>query len=235
MTLTDLRARARARISKTLTSGAYSDAQVDAYLNEAYSEMISWVVQSTGIWEFRGERSTHDLILNQNEYILPSSDFIQINRVEVKYYGQTEYSKADRIDDKQVDYAAFQNGYIGYGDKSRPVYRLFDDSLFIYPAEDQQDSIAGLSIEYTRNVVSLTSGSDVPNLNPLVHRTLAAMAALKYADAQDMEQKARRLRREIYGDYAEDPRCLFFEVQELARVRDRSVKVRVIPRQRSYR
>ena len=235
MTLSDLRTRARARVSKSLTSGTYTDAQVDADLNEGYSEMISWVVQSTGIWEFRGERSTHDLILNQNEYILPSSDFIQINRVEVKYYGQTAYNKADRIDDKQVDYAAFQNGYIGYGDKSRPVYRLFDDSLFIYPSEDEQDSIAGLSIEYTRNVTDLVTGTDVPNLNPLVHRTVAALAALKYADAQDMEQKARRLRREIYGDYAEDPRSLMFEVQELARIRDRSVKVRVIPRQRSYR
>ena len=51
---------------------------------------------------------------------------------------------------------------------------------------------------------------------------MAAIAALKYADAQDMEQKARRLRREIYGDYADDPRCLMFEVQELARIRDRS-------------
>ena len=92
---------------KTLASGTYTDAQVDADLNEAYSEMISWVVQSTGIWEFRGERSTHDLVLNQNEYILLVPTSFRSTKAEVKYFtDKTAYSKTDRIDDKQVDYAA---------------------------------------------------------------------------------------------------------------------------------
>lgn len=235
MTLAELRTRSRAKVSKDLTSSDYSDSQVDADLNESYREVLGWAILAAGIWEFRGEMSTHLLVKNQNEYVLPSSDFMQINRVEVKYYGATEYVKAVRIDDKQVDFAAFQNGTIGFGDKTRPVYRLLDDSLFIYPPEDTQDATAGLAIEYTRDVTDLVSSSDKPNLPTIVQRALPALAALRYCDAEDMAQKHRRLMREIYGDYDQDPKSIKYQVEELIRNRDRSVKTSIKPRQRSYR
>lgn len=237
MILTDLRTATRRKISLVATATDFPDATVDAFLNEAYREVLGWILTAMGIWEYRGEMSYTTLIKDQNEYPLPPSDFISINRVEVRYYGNTEYVKAYRIDDKQkyADTAALQNGDIPGSTKAAPWYRLFDDSLFLYPREDTADSPAGLFIEYSRDVVDLASGTDKPVIPTVVQRVLAEVASLYIMDAEDMKDKYRRKLRYIYGDYEEDPRCLKQQVVETIRQRDRSVKTSVRPRPQSFR
>lgn len=232
--LAALRASARRKISHELTSSDYSDTNVEANLNEWYREILVWVLEVTGIWEIRGEQATTHFIEDQAEYILPSSDFLILNRVEVKYPNSTTYVKADRIDDKQVDNSAFANGEISFASEARPVYRVFDNSLFIYPTPSDTVS-AGISIEYIKDITDLATGTDVPDLNPLVRKAMAIGAAYEYASTEEMDKLASRLYRRLVGSGEGDTLCLKYQVQLLAAQRDRSVKTQFVPRRQSFR
>lgn len=234
MTLTTLRASARRKISFQSTAAAkYTDADIDANLNEWYREIMSWVFAATGIWEFGGEVSTTNLVQDQNEYVLPS-DMVILNRVEVLYPGQTSYVQARRIDDKQVEGSAFANGTIPVGSEGSPVYRLFDNSLFLYPAPSAAVT-NGLKVEVMEDITELSSGSDVPNLNPLMHKILAIGAAYEYCSTNGHERKADRLSRRIFGRFEGDSSGLKTQLENLVSSRDRSVKPRIIARRQSYK
>lgn len=234
MTLTDLRASARRKISfQTTASAKYTDANLDANINEWYREVVSWVMAATGIWEFQGEMSTANLVQDQNEYVLPSG-LIVLNRVEVKYPGQSNYVVARRIDDKQVEDSAFSNGQISLGSEGSPVFRVFDNSIFLYPAPSAAVT-SGLKIETIEDITELSSGSDFPNLNPLVHKVLAIGAAYEYCSTNGHERKADRLMRRIVGRFEGDSSALKTQIEQLASTRDRTVKPRIIARRSSYR
>lgn len=232
--LTALQASARRKISFELTSSDYSDTHLNANLNEWYREIIAWALEVTGIWEIRGERATTNLVQDQVEYILPTDDFIILNRVEIKYPNSSVYVKADRIDDKQVDNSAFANGEISFASEARPVYRVFDNSLWIYPKPSAAVS-AGISMEYMKDIVDLASGTDEPDLNPLIRKGLAYGAAFEYASTNEMDKLASRLLRRLVGAGDGDTTSIKYEVQLLAAHRDRSVKQQIRPRRQSFR
>lgn len=234
MDLTALRASARRKISFELTSTEYSDANLDANLNEWYREILVWAIEATGIWEIQGEQSTTDLVADQVEYVLPSGDFLILNRVEIKYPDSTEYVKARRIDDKEVDNNAFLNEEIPGASTGDPLYRVFDNSLFIYPVPDDAVT-AGLSIEYIKDVTDLAAGGDLPNLNPLIRKGIALGAAYEFASTEEMWRLADRLYARLVGAREGDERSIKHQVQMLAASRDRSVKTSIRPRRMSFR
>lgn len=234
MNLTALRASARRKISFQSTAAAkYADADVDANLNEWYREIMSWVFAATGIWEFQGETSTTNLVSGQNEYVLPT-DMVILNRVEVLYPDQTDYIVARRVDDKQVEGSAFANGEIEMGTEGSPVYRVFDNSIFLYPAPTAAVT-NGLKVEIMDDVTELSAAGDSPNLNPLMHKILAIGAAYEYCSTNGHERKADRLSRRIFGRFEGDSSGLKTQLEALVSSRDRSVKPRIMARRQSFK
>jgi len=235
MNLTALRAMARRKISFQSTASAkYGDTDLDANLNMWYQIMLGWVFEATGIWEFNGEMSTTGLVQDQEEYVLPS-DFIILNRVEILYPNQTDYVQALRIDDKQVEGAAFGNDEIPSGSTGSPRYRTFGNSIFIYPSPSAAVS-AGLRIEYLTDIAELVSASDIPSLPTIVHHVISLGAAYEYCQTNEMPRKATMIWNQIFGRPGGDGQDgLKHQVQMIAAQRDRSVKQRVIPRRVSFR
>lgn len=233
MTLAQLQADTRRKVSLQITSTEFPDADVNALLNQWYRTVTGWVIGASGIWEFSGEKSTADLVQDQIEYVLPAG-MIFLNRVSIKYPNSTTYVTAERLDDQQTR-DAFENGTISRGSEGAPVFREFDNSIFIYP-KPSAGVLAGLAIETAEDLTDLASAGDLPNLNPLVHRILSAGAARDYCDIEEMDKRYARLDREIFGAPGSDGKgSLKYLVEELAANRDKSTRGRLIPRARSYR
>jgi hypothetical protein len=234
MTLTQLRASARRKISfQTTASAKYADADLDANINEWYREVMSWVFAAMGIWEFQGEISTASLVQDQNEYVLPS-DMVILNRVEILYPNQTDYVVATRIDDKQVEDEALANGSISGASEGAPLFRVFDNSIFIYPAPSAA-VVNGLKVEIVEDITELSSGSDVPNLNPLMHKILATGAAYEYCSTNGHDRKADRLSRRVFGRFEGDSSGLKAQLEMLVSSRDRTTKTRIVARRKSFK
>jgi len=234
MNLTALRASARRKISFQSTSSAkYLDADLDANINEWYREAMSWIFLAMGIWEYGGDTVTTNLVSGQIEYVLPS-DMVILNRVEVLYPNQTDYVHATRIDDKQVEGQAFANGEISTGSEGAPVYRLFDNSLFLYPAPSANVT-NGLKVEIMEDITDLSAAGDVPNINPLLHKILAIGAAYEYCITNGHQRKAAQLMKRLVGRFEGDSTGLKFQLETLVGSRDRSVKPRFIARRQSFK
>lgn len=232
--LDTIRESARRKISRELTASDYPNPDLDDNANEWYSEILVWAVEVTGIWEIRGEQAFTNFVQDQVEYVLPTGDFLILNRVEVKYPNSSAYVKADRIDDKQVDNSAFINGEISLASESRPVYRVFENSLFIYPKPSAAVT-NGISIEYLKDITALSAGSDLPDLNPLIRKGIALGAAYEFASTEEMDRLASRLYRRLVGVNDNDQTSIKYQVQMLAAQRDRSVKLAVRPRHQSFK
>ena len=233
MTLTQLYADTRRNVSLQLTSTDFSDAEILVALNKWYRLVTGWAINASGIWEYSGEISKTDLVQNQSEYPFAST-VVAINRVAIKYPNSTNYVYAERIDDLETK-DAFENGSISRGSEAAPVFREFGNSIFIYP-KPSANVTSGLSIETIEDITELTSGSDVPNLNPLVHQILSIGAACDYCDSEEMYSKGTRLERRIFGRPGGDGRDgLRYLVEELAANRDRTTRSRFIPRRTSFR
>ena len=235
MTLTQLRAMARRKISFQSTASAkYADTDVDANLNMWYRILLGWVFEDTGIWEFNGETSVTNLVLGQEEYVLPA-DFVILNRVELLYPNQSDYVRADRIDDKQVEGGAFANDEIPFGSDGAPVYRTFGNSIFIYPTPTANVT-NGLRLEYLTDITELSVAGDIPTLNTLVHHVMSIGAAYEYCLTNEQPRKAQMLWNQLFGRSGSSPtESLKAQVQMLSAQRDRSVKQRIIPRFKSFR
>jgi len=233
MTLTQLQADVLQIISLTLTTSDYPSPSITLALNKWLRTVTGWVMAATGIWEFSGEKSTTNLVSGQSEYVLPTS-MVALNRVAIKYSSSGNFVYAERIDDQETR-EAFENGTISRGSEASPVFREFDNSIFIYPVPSANVT-AGLAIETMEDVTDLSSGSDSPNLNPLIHQVLSMGAAMDYCDSEEMYQKANRLERRIFGRPGGDGKDgMKHMIEVLSANRDRAARQRIIPRQRSYR
>ncbi len=237
MTLTQLQVSARYKCGPTITSAEYPDAALNASINEWYRTILSWVMLQSGIWEFKGNSAVTDLIANQSEYVLPT-DLIIFNRAELKYAGASNFVKANRIDDKSVE-SAFANGTISEATTvSQPRYRMFDNSIFVYPAPSA-DSAGGLSIEFLEDITDLASGTDVPNLNPLIHKAISIGAAYDFCISQEMFTKANAIWVQMFGRTTRSTEpsteSLKWQIEQLAAQRDRSERGRLNPRGTSFR
>lgn len=206
---------------------------MDAALNKWYRLCVAWVMGAMGIWEMNGEIAVTNIVAGQAEYVLPVS-LIAINRVAIKYPNATQYVYATRLDDLETR-DAFENGSISRGSESFPVFREFDNSIFIYPIPTANVT-SGISLELTKDITDLVGTNDTPNINPLIHQILTVGAAMDYCDSEEMYSKAARLDRRIFGARGGDGRDgLKYALEELAANHDRSVRNQIRARVRSYR
>lgn len=233
MTLAELQASARRKISFDLTSSGYSDTNLNASLNEWYRVIFGWALLASGVWEVGGEMYTTDLVADQAEYVLPTH-LVYLNRVEVKYPNATSYVLAQRVDDKETA-SAFQNAEIDVGTTDYPRYRDFDSSIFLYPVPTDAVT-AGLAIEAAIDVTDLSGSTDLPDLNPLIHRAVAIGGAYDYALSNGMTAKARYLIGEIQGfPGGSIENTLKAQIEKLAAIKDNGVRKQLHVRTQNWR
>ena len=233
MTLAELRTSTRRKVYRQLTSTDYSDAEVDADLNEWYRTITGWIISASGIWDFNGEQSSTDLVSGQAEYVLPTS-MVYISRVMVKYPGSTSFVTARRFDDMETE-VAFPNDPNYIGSTSGPMFREFDNSIIIYP-KPSAGVTGGLVIETVNDVTALAVSGDIPNMNPLVHGALSDGAALEYCESEDYAEKAARLRQRLFGARGGDGRDgKKYQIEMLAANRDKTTRPRIVVRRTTYR
>lgn len=233
MTLSELRTDALRNVSLQLTTSDFPTTDIDAAINKWYRMVVGWTINASGIWEYQGEKSTTNLVSGQVEYVLPT-DMVYFNRCAIKYPNADDYVYAERLDDQQTR-SAFENGEISRGSEGSPVFREFDNSIFIYPAPSANVT-AGLAIETVNDITALSGTGDLPNLNPLIHQVLSLGAAMDFCDSNEMYQKAVRIERRILGRPGGDGKDgLKFLIEELAASRDKSMRTQIRPRHRSYK
>lgn len=236
MNLTALRVDALSNVSFQLTTTDYPTASIDLALNKWYRLAMAWAILASGIWEVQADKSTADLVLNQNEYVLPTN-IVMLNRVCIKYPNATNYVYARRIDDQETT-EAFENGVISTASEGSPVFREFDNSIWIYPAPTAAVT-AGLAIELIDDITDLAAGGDIPNLNPLVHQIMSLGAARDFCDSEEMYNKVARLELRIFGKPAsrystQADEGLKQTLEDLAANRDRTARAQIRPRVRRY-
>lgn len=202
-------------------------------MNEWLRTITGWVMLASGKWEFNGQVYQTNFVADQKEYVLPTTMII-LNRVECKYPDATEYVLADEVDEKQTT-SAIANDEITSATESNPLYRLFDNSIEIYPVPDAAVT-NGLRVEVLDDVTEISAAGDSPNLNPLVHHALAVGAAWEFALREEMWTKARQLEGRLLGRPGASPAdSLKSQIERLASQRDKSIKQRLIPRKVSYK
>lgn len=233
MTLAELQSMARFFISKDLTSSEYSDTLLNLSLNSWYRTVFGWALIASGAWEPSGEMYVTDLVDGQTEYVFPSG-LVSLRRIEVKYPNATKYVKCTRFDDLSTD-ESIKNSVPTFASTIEPYVRLYDRSLFLYPTPTD-DVTDGLYAEAVIDVTSLSGASDVPDLNPLVHRAVAIGAAMDYARMDEQRGKWRDLKEELMGVAGGSTvNTLKEQIERLAATRDRTVRQGVKARQESYR
>jgi len=233
MTLDNLRDSARRLVSKDLTVSGWPDASLDAAINEWYREVTGWVFEAMGTWEFKGDTVEWNLSESVAKYAFPS-DLVALNRLEVKYDADNDYVLCHRIDDKEIDTEAIQNGSLAEVSTTLPGYRLFGNAIYLYPIPTE-DVTGGLFAEIISDVTDLSEDDDLPVINPLIHKVLAVGAAFEYASSERAFRLASMLEKRLYGNYDRDSKSLMYQVQMLVERVDVGVRQRFQRRRKSYR
>ncbi len=159
MTLLQLRDDIR-RQSK-ITSNDLSDATLNVIVNKYYDILLSIV---SDLQEDRLlEKSTADLVADQQEYTLPT-DIMRLKRIEVTYDGtDTQVATAFDINergnpDSATDTTTISNEF----STDEPFYDQMDYSFFLYPIPSTSIT-GGLTLWYVQRPVALSADGDSPD------------------------------------------------------------------------
>lgn len=196
MQLTDLQTDTRYLISPQLTATDYPNTDLNRNINRWYRRTLGWVFAAMGKWSATEEFAYTDSVIGQVEYPLPTS-LLRLKRIEFKYDSTGQYVLGKNFSEQQVRAALGDNILLG-ASTADPYYRLGDTSLFVYP-QFTAVVTGGIRVEYNKDVVDLSSGTDIPDMLSVVHQILSVGAAYDFALAKEMRLKAEELRRLIFG------------------------------------
>jgi hypothetical protein len=188
-TISDLNAEARSLCDADTTS--YPAAALLRRINEAYEQVVGWLINADGTWQFDDTNNTdlpigtQTLVAGQSAYTF-NDKFLQLLEVQIKDdegnfriiqpIDQREYS-----DESPLEEDFETNGFPQYYDK------VSDDTIKLYPAPATADCTLtnGLKIKFKRTAAIFTSdevttGTKVPGFASPYHYILSYMAALPY-------------------------------------------------------
>lgn len=168
MTTASLLARVKARFDDP-DQAIYDDASWVAYLNDAYK----WVASSSPYWPFEETRATVSVTAGANAGDLPTG-CTQVNLVWDQTNGIVLTPFGNRKQHAQYLPYATEQGTAWW-------YRLFNDTLEVYPAPAATTSY---TIEYFGPLATLVAGSVDPAI-PEVHQGVISEYALYLAYKDD--------------------------------------------------
>lgn len=157
--------------------------------------------------DFQGEKSTHDLVANQREYLNPS-DLLKLKKVDLKLDG-SNWKTANPIDASEVpDKLASEADIIARFTNDEPKVDFMDESYFIYSGTIT-DVTAGILLWYDKDIVgqdtngnditSFSASTDVPTLLPFAAQALVLWAIIDWYEGHPNAQKLAYFTKKLWG------------------------------------
>lgn len=196
-TSTDLIGFTRFLTNTTDNTSAFPAADIKAQLNQAQQDAQVFIINSA-MSQWKGESAIKhtDLVSGQDEYKFPA-DILTVDRIEVSYDGNYWYPAVYK--NIELFDSAFYNrgageGVVGTTDK--PVYTIYDYSLWLDPVPDKNIT-NGFKLWFSTNLTDLSSSTDEPVFNRAFHEILGYIAASKWCGAKEEWDKKKSLDRDL--------------------------------------
>lgn len=220
MDLDALRADARRKVSRQLTSAEYPDAELDVNINLWYQRVLGWIIPILSSWEAQGGVMVRDFKTATTDYDIPAS-LIRVYKAEVLYTTGGKYVTAERISVQRNQGEVEGNTTRESDDVTKPTIELFGNFVQIRPAPTA-DITNGIKLWAQIAFTDLAdTTNETPNLLEPVQRVLSLGAAMDFAESEDMRGKVRDIKKEIFGDPAvKKDEGLKGEIEEIYSVRD---------------
>lgn len=172
-------------------TNSYTAATLLRRINSAYEQVVGWIIQADGTWQFDDSNytdlpiGTQTLVASQSAYTF-NDKFLQIEEVQIKDdegnwqiiqpIDQREYS-----DETPLSEAFETDGFPQFYDK------IAEDTIKLYPAPSAADCTltGGLKIKFKRTAsiytsAEVTTGTKVPGFISTYHYILSYMAAIPF-------------------------------------------------------
>lgn len=237
MNLSTIRTDTRYAVSPQLTSAEYPDADLDRNANEWYRKAVGWAIAEGDDWRIAGERIYRNFKSGIINYDIPVAELVQVVKGEVLYSTGGSFVPLTFFDPARNQASVEGNDTRIIDDPLHPTAELWGTNITIRPAQTTgADIVNGIVLYCQMSVADLDSTDDVPQLLDLVHRIITRGAAYDYCLAEEMWNKARELKYEIFGDpRVRDDVGLVGELKQLYSIKSAAHRDQVSPRRRSYR
>jgi hypothetical protein len=171
-----------------IQAGRFSDADKMRAMTIAARTINQEVTKVMRDYDYQGERSFHDLVANQREYLNPT-DLLKIKRIDLKLDG-TNWKKANWIDESEIgDKYVAEADIISRFTNTEPKISFFDESYFIWSGTIANVT-DGIQITYDKDIVGVNSSgtdiqdfsatTDVPNLIGFAQQALVLWAIIEW-------------------------------------------------------
>lgn len=192
-----------------------------AEVNDAYEQVIGWIINADGTWQWDDTNQTdfpigtYTLVDSQSKYSF-NDKFLQLEEVQILDVNGT-YNIIQPIDQKEFSkYTPLSEEFETDG---RPGYydKVSDDTIELFPAPDNGVNVtlaSGLKIKFKRTGVMFTpvsttaADATVPGIPSPFQEILAYMASIPYCVTykQDRvgvyEQKVAQIRKDLMKHYS---------------------------------
>jgi hypothetical protein len=199
MNIADIEQEARDLCDADTTS--YPAATMLRRVNNAYEQVVGWLINADGKWQFDDTNytnfpiGTYTMVDSQGVYSF-NDKFLQIEDVQVKN-SDGNFQIIKPLDQK--DSNTLTPLREEFEDDGLPIYydKLTDDTIELLPAPATADVTlaSGLRIKFKRTAsiftsAEVTTGTKVPGFHSTFHVILAYMAAIPYCMTYKPERVA---------------------------------------------
>lgn len=236
MNLSTIRTDARYAVSPQLTSAEYSDADLDRNANQWYKKAVGWAIAAGDDWQIAGETIYKNFKSGVSVYALPI-ELIRILKGEVLYSTGGTFVPLNFYDPLRNQGTSEANDTRTFDDPTKPTADLVGNDIIIRPAQTTgSDIVNGIVLNVQMSLPEMDSTDDIPQLMDTVHTIISKGAAFDYCMAEEMWNKAREIKYEIFGDpRVKDDVGLVGELKALYSIRSAAYRDQVSARRRSYR
>src|SRR3990167_10275985 len=113
-----------------ISTDRYTNALIMRVFTTGAQSLNAIVMRAMKDIDFQGEKSTHDLVASQREYLFPN-DLIKVKKIDLKIDG-TNWKTAGFFDESEViDKLAAEADIITRFNTNEPKVALYDESFFI--------------------------------------------------------------------------------------------------------
>lgn len=216
-TISDIEQEARDLCDADTTS--YPAATMLRRVNYAYEQVVGWIINADGRWQFDDTNytdfaiGTYTLVNGQSKYSF-NDQFLQLEEVQILNI-DSDYEIIKQVDQKEYDeYTPLSETY---SESGKPIYYdlVTDDTIELFPAPDNGVSVtlaSGLKVKFKRTAdlftaAQVTTGTKTPGFPSPWHVILSYMAAIPYNELYHPERVARQvakvqeLKEEIINHY----------------------------------
>lgn len=236
MQLTTIRTDARYHVSPQLTATDYPNATLDANANLWYRRVLGWILPIQGDWEIRGDVVYRDFQAGVSIYDLPS--VLRVFKGEVMYTTGGEFVPLTFISPQRDQNVVEGNDTRINDDVTRPTADLMNDYIEIKPCIEAggTDVVNGIKLWVQTDFVTLDTTNNVPDLMEPIQRILSYGAAYDYCFAEEMDRKAKALKKIIFGDpEIPEDRGIKGEIEDLYSIRSGARRDAVSAKRKNFK